>query len=231
MVPQTQPRKQRNSSKVNLLISFTVHAVLVVGLFYFAARQGYLGRQLKKIAVQMVKEKPPEKPKEPEKPKPAPPKTQTPKVATTPRAEEKPKAVQPARVAPPPPATTAPPTVAPPAAVLPSFDFGGGRTVETSSDPVQLYKGALEYAFRSKWNRPDGLTDDDYVAEVQVSVSRTGRISNPRWEQGSGNALWDESVRKAVAAVKGLDRPPPTNFPPQVLVRFDVQEESEALTQ
>ena len=33
-------------------------------LIYFAAREGYLGKKLQKISVEMVKEKPPEKPKE-----------------------------------------------------------------------------------------------------------------------------------------------------------------------
>ena len=68
MQPQTQPRKPRNSSKVNLAISATFHVVLVLALFYLAAREGFLGKQLQKISVEMVKEKQPEKPKEPEKP-------------------------------------------------------------------------------------------------------------------------------------------------------------------
>ena len=62
MLPQTQARKKRNSSKVNLLISFIFHATLVLTLLYFAARQGLLGRQIQKISVEMIKEKPPEKP-------------------------------------------------------------------------------------------------------------------------------------------------------------------------
>jgi hypothetical protein len=224
MLPQSQARKKRNSSKVNLLISFIFHALIVLVMFYFAARQGLLGRQMKKIAVEMVKEKPPAKPKEPEKPKVEPPKVETPKVV------EKPKAMEEAKAAPP-PSTMAPPTVAPPAAELPSFQFEGGKTVETSSDPVQLYKGAVEYALRSKWQRPDNLTDDDYVAEVDVTVSRTGDISNPVWKKSSGDPKWDDSVRQAIAAVKGLDRPPPTNFPSQILVRFDVQEGTEPISQ
>jgi len=65
MIPNTQPRKVKNSSKVNLLISFIFHAVLVLALLYFAAREGLLGKKLEKISVQMVKEKPPEKPKLP----------------------------------------------------------------------------------------------------------------------------------------------------------------------
>ena len=82
MQPQTQPRRPRNSSKVNLAISVTFHTVLVLALFYLAARQGFLGKQLQKISVEMVKEKPPEKPKEPEKPKVETPKVETPKVET-----------------------------------------------------------------------------------------------------------------------------------------------------
>jgi outer membrane biosynthesis protein TonB len=193
-------------------------------MFYFAARQGLLGKQMKKIAVEMVKEKPPEKPKEPEKPKVEPPKVETPKVV------EKPKVMEEAKAAPP-PSTVAPPTVAPPAAELPSFEFEGGKTVETSSDPVQLYKGALEYALRSKWQRPDNIADDSYVAEVEVAVDPKGRISNPVWKKGSGDQRWDDSVRQAVTAVRGMERPPPTNFPPQVLVRFDVQDETEPISQ
>jgi len=221
MLPQSQARKKRNSSKVNLLISFTFHAILVLVLLYFAARQGLLGKQLKKISIEMVKEKPPEKPKEPEKPNMEPPKVETPKV-------ELPKVAE-AKAAPPP--TMAPPTVAPPSAELPSFEFAGGKAVETSSDPVQLYKGAVEYALRSKWNRPEDVTDDHYVAEVEVTVDRTGRISDPGFKKGSGDAKWDDSVKQVFLLVKGMERPPPTNFPSRITVRFDVQEETEPLSQ
>ena len=44
MLPQTQPRKKRNSSKVNLLISFIFHALIVVVMVYFAARGGIAGQ-------------------------------------------------------------------------------------------------------------------------------------------------------------------------------------------
>lgn len=222
MTPHTQARKKRNSSKVNLTISFIFHAALVALLFYFAARQGYLGHQLQKLSVDLVKEKKPEKPKEPEKPKVEPP-----KVAETPKPTTAPKPVESA----PAPPSTAPPSVAPPAAELPSFVFEGGKAVISSSDPVEIYKSALEYAFRSKWNRPQNMNDDNYVAEVQVKVDRKGRISDPVWEKGSGNTRWDDSVRAAIAAVTGMDTPPPTNFPPQVIVRFDVQEETQQVLQ
>jgi colicin import membrane protein len=223
MLPQTQPRKRRNSSRVNLLISFIFHAMLVLTLLYFAARQGLLGKQIQKISVEMIKEKPPEKPKATEKPKVEPPKIEQPKVAAAPKAEP------PKETAAPP--TVAPPTVAPPATELPSFAFDGGKEVVSSSDPVQLYKSAVEYALRSKWSRPDNLKDDDYVAEVKLSVGHDGQLRDPIWEKESGNQLWDDSVRRAVAAVTRMDRPPPTNFPPHIVVRFDVQEETEPILQ
>src|SRR6516164_9403189 len=99
MLPQTQKRKPRTPSKVNLLISLAFHTMILVALLYFAARQGLLGKAIKKIAVEMVKEKPPEKPKEPEKPKVEPPKVEPPKVAI--------KTEVPREVAPPPPPTVA----------------------------------------------------------------------------------------------------------------------------
>ncbi len=133
-----------------------------------------------------------------------------PKIVETPKIVEAPKEM----TAPPP--TVAPPVVAPPAAELPSFDFDGGKLVQSSSDPVQLYKGLLEYALRSKWNRPTDMADDDYVVEVEVSVDRTGQISDPQWKKSSGNKIWDDSVRQALAATKSMTRPPPTNFPPRV---------------
>ena len=124
------------------------------------------------------------------------------------------------------PMAAAPPTVAPPAAELPSFVFEGGKTVESSSDPVQLYKGMLEYALRSKWNRPTDMADDDYVVEVEVAVDRAGNISDPQWKKSSGNSVWDDTVRQALAATTSMMRPPPTNFPARVTIRFDVQSEA-----
>jgi outer membrane biosynthesis protein TonB len=211
MIPNTQPRKVKNSSKVNLLISFIFHAVLVLALLYFAAREGLLGKKLEKISVQMVKEKPPEKPKEP--PKIEPPKIETPKI-------EPPKIVETRPAAPP---TVAPPTVAPPVAELPSFDFSGGKEVVSSSDPVQIYKGYMEYVLRSKWDKPDDMADDNYVVEISMSVGKDGQLGAPVVQKSSGNEKWDDSVRQVFNAVKSFDRPPPTNFPPVVTIRFDVQ--------
>ena len=204
------------------MISFVFHAVLVLVLFYFAAREGLLGKKLNKIAVQMIKEKPPDKPKPPEPPKIEPQQAEPPKIET-------PKIVEAPKVQAPP--VVAPPVVAPPNSEVPSFVFGGGKAVETSSDPVQLYKGYMEYVLRQKWNRPDDEADDDFVAEVSVSVDRQGNIENSTWLKGSGDKRWDATVKQVFNVVKNIDRPPPTNFPPRVTIRFDVQEQTEPVLQ
>jgi len=221
MIPQSKPKPKKNSSKVNLTISFIFHALLVAGLIYFAAREGYLGKKLQKISVQMVKTPPPPKPKEP--PKPETPKVEPPKVAEAPKMEP------PKAEAPPPPA--APPVVAPPPSELPSFEFGGGKAVNSESDPVQLYKGYMEYVLRDRWNRPDDIADDNFVVEVQVHVDRQGNLSDTVWEKGTGNKTWDDSVREVFRQVTAIDRPPPTNFPPAVTIRFDTEEETEPVLQ
>jgi outer membrane biosynthesis protein TonB len=232
MVPQTQPDKPDNSARLNLLISLFFHIAIVAVLIFFAARQGLLGDQLKKITIQMVKEKPPEKPKEPEKPKVEPPKAEPPKTVEAPKVETA-KAPAPRELAPAPArSAVAPPVaVAPPPSEMPALVFGGGEAVQTSSDPVELYKSSVEHAFLSQWHRPGGMADDTYVAEVEVAVDRDGKVSDPVWKKSSGNTRWDDSVKNALSATQNLDRPPPAGFPPRVLVRFDVADSTEPLLQ
>ena len=219
MTPQSQPKKKANSSKVNLTISAVVHGVIIIALIYFAAREGYLGKKIQTITVTKVVEKKPE----PEKPK-KPPKVEPPKI-------EQPKVEAPKVEVPKAAPTVAPPTVAPAAVDVPSFEFGGGKTVLSENDPVQLYKGCIEYTLRSKWNRPENLPDDQYVAEVAVNVDKQGKLGGITWQKGSGDAKWDQTVKDVFKNVTTIDRRPPTNFPPSVTIRFDVQEETEPVLQ
>jgi hypothetical protein len=218
MIPQTQKRKARNSTKVNLLLSLTFHGLIVLSVLYFAAREGLLGKQIKKIAVEMVKEKKAEKPKEAEKPKQETPKVETPKLVQATKTEAPKAAVQ----APPPSVAEAPPVAAPPSVDVPAFVFEGGKAVESTSDPVQIYKGLVEYSLRSRWDRPEDIDDHTFVAEVEISVAASGQISDPVWKKESGNKRWVDSVRRALSATKGVDRLPPAHFPSRVVVRFDV---------
>jgi hypothetical protein len=232
VIPQSQPRQRRNNSKINLLISLAFHVAIVLALTYLAAREGLLGKELKKIAVEMVKEEVP-KPKEPEPEKPR--EVEPPPTTPTPTPEipvvEAPRPV----ATPPPPAAgvAAPPPVAPPAAPpaaeLPSFVFEGGKAVQTTADPIQLYKGLIEYTIRSRWERPADVEDEKFVAELEISVDRSGTFSAPNWKRTSGHAEWDASVRRALAATPGINRAPPTNFPTRVTVRFDVEGPTEPI--
>jgi outer membrane biosynthesis protein TonB len=220
MIPQSKPKPKKNSSKQSAMISLVLHGLLVGALVYFAAREGLLGKKLQKISVQMVKEKPPEKPKEP--PKPETPKVEPPKVVEAPKFE-------PPKVASAPP--PAAPIVAPPPAEMPTFEFAGGMAVNSESDPVKLYQGYMEYVLRDRWNRPDGVQDDSDAVEVQIHVDRQGHLSDPVWQKGSGNKIWDDSVREVFKQVTTIDRPPPTNFPPVVTIRFDTEEQTEPALQ
>jgi hypothetical protein len=127
--------------------------------------------------------------------------------------------------------TVAPPVVAPAAVDVPSFDFAGGKTVLSENDPVQLYKGYIEYILRSKWNRPENMADENFTAEVAVNVDKQGNLGGIAWQKGSGDAKWDQTVKDVFKLVTQIDRRPPTNFPDHVTIRFDVQEETEPVLQ
>jgi len=213
MIPQSQPKKAKNTSRQNLVISLIFHAILIGAAFYFAARTGILGEKIKSITVTKEEKV---KLKEPEK-KPEPPK-ETPK--------DIPKVEAPKMVAAPP--TVAPPVVAPPNTEVPALDFSdGAKAVNEERDPVKLYKGYVEYSLRSKWNRPEDMDDDKYVAEMAVNVDKDGNLSQPQWLKGSGNAKWDQTVKDVFKVVQNIDRRPPTNFPSMVTIRFDVEEVTE----
>lgn len=217
----TNRRKDKRTSRLSVVISLVFHGVIFAVLVFLAAREGLLGTELKKIAVTMVaKEKPPEeKPKEKppeEKPPLEEPRPDLPQPVLAPRVET-PRATAPVT------APAAAPSAAPAAAALPAFDFEGGKQVETTSDPNVIYKGFVEYTLRSRWNRPEGIDDEKFVAEVELAIDPAGRVQGTTWKKGSGHAQWDNSVKQVVASVSTIGRVPPKDFPERVLVRFDVQ--------
>jgi TonB family protein len=219
-------KKKRNSSKVNLTISTIVHAALIGGLVFFAAKEGLLGKKLKQLTVTMVpKEKKPEPPREkPAEPKPEPPKP----------AESKPTPQAPPRVkqaVAPPPAANDAPMAAPPAAIVSGFDFqDGAKAVQTMTDPNGVYKSIVEHSLKSHWERDESIDDSQFAAEVEVTVDTKGRLTDAKWLSLSGNTRWDASVKKAVAETKALTKAPPKGFPPKFVVRFDVESmKSEAI--
>lgn len=213
------PRKKRNSSKVNLTISAVFHGALIIVIAYFAAREGWLGKNIQKLTVTLVpKEKKPEPPKE----KPPEPKVEQAKQPEAPKnvaAAPKPEPV----TAPPPVADAAPAAAAPAPVSLPAFDFSdGAKEVNTLSGPNDIYKAKVERALLANWNRPEDMEDATFAAEVQVNLDTTGKLVNYTWLNGSDNTRWDGSVKAALSKTKGFSKPPP-GFPPQFKVRFDVE--------
>jgi TonB family protein len=214
-------RKKRNSSRVNLIVSVVFHTVAIGALFFFAAREGMLGKKLKQLTVTMVpKEKKPEPPKE----KPPEPKPEPPKVAEAPKPVVPVAAPKVEPVGAPPPAAANAPMAAPAPATLPAFEFSdGAKEVLTGNSPGGVYKGMVEHAFLTRWNRPEDIDDSAFAAEVKLTVDSSGVVTSCRWISGSGNARWDNSVKEVLTQTKRLSKPPPKGFPSTFNVRFDVQ--------
>jgi hypothetical protein len=210
-----------------VFLSAFMHVVLIAVLIILAAREGMLGKQMKKFAVTIVpREKPPQKPPEKPletKPLPEPSKVEAAQLVPAPPPPEAARIAPATAPAPAPQAVAAAPMPAPAPVEMPALDFEGGRQVETASSPEGVYRGYVEYTLRSRWVRPEGVADQSYVAEVEVSVDPHGRISGMRWKRGSGDAAWDDSVRKVLADTPAIGRPPPKGFPEKVMIRFDVQ--------
>jgi len=214
-----QERKKTNSSKVNLTISFIFHGILILVVFFFAAREGMLGKKLKQLSVTMTREKKPEPPKE----KPPEPKVESPKAEQANKMNVPQPKVDTAS-APPPAAGLVAPAAAPAAVSLPSFSFSdGAKAVETISDPNGIYKALVEHSLRSRWNRPEDIADETYVAEIELNVDSKGRLADSRWLKGSGDKRWDDSVKTVIAQTKVISKPPPKGFPEKFVVRFDVE--------
>ena len=118
----------------------------------------------------------------------------------------------------------------PPAVLIPDFgSFGDDTVTGKGGDLIALYKQQVETTLRSRWERPGGVQDLDFVAEVEMNVDSQGKIGGYTWKKGSGNSIWDSSVKQALAGSKALSRPPPKGFPERFIVRFDVQPATEPL--
>ena len=98
------------------------------------------------------------------------------------------------------------------------------RPVISSSDPVQLYKGCSNTPCAPNGTGPEDMADDNFVAEVEVAVDRDRAASAIRsGRKVPATPSGTIPCAQAIAATTSMTAPPPTNFPPRVIVRFDVQ--------
>lgn len=218
-------RHKSRQSRASLLISIVFHVVVVGLVAYLAARQGMLGKVAKDmVAVQVEEKKPtPQKPKD--EPKPLPekvnpdqkpnPVVQTPVPITTPAP-----APQPGDA---PPPVDAPAAADAPEMYIPNANAGGGGEVLT---PEESYRRTIQSVFLSVWDKPVGIDDSSFSADVEMTLDRRGRIEAARFVRGSGDSKWDDSVRAALNKIKDIGAPPPDKFPPSFSVRFDAVAES-----
>lgn len=209
-----QKRKKTNSSKVNLIISAVFHSVLIGVIFYFAAKQGLLGKKLKTLTATLEKPKKIEQEKQkPQEPKPEEHKTDQAKASVPqPKADTAPPRAMPVAA-----------EAAPAPAVVPAFAFSDGAIEVSSLDENGRYKNLVERTLKSYWNRPQDAADDSYTAQVELTIDKTGYVQDSRFVSGSGDANWDQTVKDAVAQLKSINGAPPKNFPHKFVVRFDVE--------
>jgi protein TonB len=210
-----QQRKKVNSSKVNLIVSAIFHGVLVLAVFYFAAKEGYLGKKLRAIVAVRTTEKPPEPPKQkPPEPKPEQAKHEETKTVSAPQPKMD-------TAAPPPPAVAA--AAAPAAVVLPAMSFDEGAIQVATKSKNQIFRDSVQETLLSRWKRPQNIEDDNYYVDVALTIDKKGNILNSHWINKTGNDQWDQSVKDALDEVTSIGQTPPPGFPSQFVVRFDVE--------
>jgi outer membrane biosynthesis protein TonB len=221
-------RGRDSTARSSMMIAIVMHAIAFVVFFVWAAKTGRLDPILKVINVVPVAK---EKPKEQPKPQPKPEETikpeELPKIASAPPRAAPVTAPNPSAST-----LTAPPAAAPPPAVLPDFVFSDGakQVISSTNAPIDLYKSLVEFAIRSNWQRPEGTSDAQYIAEAQVSIDPAGRITHYQLSKGSGDKTWDKTVMQAMGLTKSISRPPPKGFPETFTVRFDVVPDTFAIT-
>ena len=121
----------------------------MLAVFYFAARQGVMGDKMKSLVATLEQQKPKEPPKPPkEEPKPEPNadwNSPSRSRACAGSAGSRPRRAPPVDA----PAAVAPPTLDA------SFFGDGAKAVVEVSDPKLIYKGSIERASASNWERPE----------------------------------------------------------------------------
>lgn len=224
LIHSRHARRRGNSTKVNVIIAVVVHVILFGAAAYWAAQQGILGERMRELSVSLVRgEKKEEKPEKKEE------KAEPVKKVDVAKIVEQARTATPTGqkfVAPPPPVNLPDASVAPPPVMAPS-DFVFGEEVLGGANPIETYKGLIEGAFRSRWQRPADIADLGFEALIEISLDKTGKVTGTELKKSSGNGRWDESVKRALSTVTSIGKPPPQGFPLAVTVRFDVVEEKE----
>ena len=89
--------------------------------------------------------------------------------------------------------------------------LGGGAKGTVRLPPeLREYFRRLEEAVREAWVLPEPVAREagSLMVELRIVIERDGRVSDTRVERSSGNAYFDESVRRAIRKASPLPVPP-----------------------
>ena len=79
---------------------------------------------------------------------------------------------------------------------------GGTGTGGLSGIRLRTYQAELQAKIKNAWNIPP--QSKDLQADVFLSIDRAGNVEQSRLVQGSGNALFDESLQRAIKQAQPL---------------------------
>ncbi len=104
--------------------------------------------------------------------------------------------------------------------------FKGGTAVDVGGPggaAFASYKQFVQMAYDNAWIVTPELTDQEFVALIKVTVSRTGRILSSRIVKPSGSSVMDRSVQKAMDQVRMDGLPPFPNGAPDAERTFTIE--------
>jgi TonB family protein len=98
---------------------------------------------------------------------------------------------------------------------------GISKPSATPGNPNEFnaYDARVFRIFYGAWSRPG--TAGSRPAQVKISVSKNGRITDRVMIQGSGDPSFDRTVMAAVGSVSTLPKPP-AGYPDNFVVRFSI---------
>ena len=104
--------------------------------------------------------------------------------------------------------------------------LGGGGGGGGPDSPVAWYYAMVKQIMYEAWQQPSNLANAGRpVAFVTIRVKRDGTITDWQMTRPSGNALMDESVKRAVQLVKRLKPLPPQFIGPSQDIEITFEKE------
>jgi outer membrane biosynthesis protein TonB len=83
---------------------------------------------------------------------------------------------------------------------------------KASGDEVEIYLGKLYSYFRSGWQVPTLISDEELqklACVIELSITEDGRVGDYEVKRPSGNEAFDDSVRRRMSQAEGAELPAP----------------------